>query len=73
MVDSPAQTLIGAGVLIVATDWPRYTALDPASVADSTTRTVIDARRCLDPGRWRSAGWDYQTLGAFRHHTAQEA
>ncbi|MFJ1869405.1 UDP-glucose dehydrogenase family protein [Streptomyces sp. NPDC088097] len=73
VVDAPAEALIGAGVLIVATDWPRYTALDPASLADSTTRTVIDARRCLDPSRWRAAGWDHQTLGAFRHHTAQEA
>ncbi|KJY31786.1 UDP binding domain-containing protein, partial [Streptomyces katrae] len=63
VVDAPAEALVGAGVLIVATDWPRYTALDPASFADSTTRTVIDARRCLD----------HQTLGAFRHHTAQEA
>ncbi|MEU6212758.1 nucleotide sugar dehydrogenase [Streptomyces sp. NPDC047023] len=72
VVDAPAEALAGAGVLIVATDWPRYTALDPASLADSTTRTVIDARRCLDPDRWRAAGWEHQRLGTFRHHTAQE-
>ncbi|MFJ3881559.1 UDP binding domain-containing protein [Streptomyces sp. NPDC090077] len=63
VVNAPAEALTGAGVLIVATDWPRYTALDPASLADSTTRTVIDARRCLDPARWQAAGWDHQQLG----------
>ncbi|MGW0898246.1 UDP-glucose dehydrogenase family protein [Streptomyces goshikiensis] len=73
VVDAPAEALVGAGVLIVATDWPRYTALDPASLTDSTTRTVIDARRCLDADRWQAAGWDHQALGAFRHTPAQEA
>lgn len=73
VVDAPAEALVGAGVLVVATDWPRYTALDPASLVDSTTRTVIDARRCLDPDRWRAAGWDHQRLGAFRHLADQEA
>ncbi|MGW5929341.1 UDP-glucose dehydrogenase family protein [Streptomyces anulatus] len=71
VVDAPAEALAGAGVLIVATDWPRYTALDPAALADSTTRTVIDARRCLDPDRWTAGGWDYQRLGAFRHTAAE--
>lgn len=72
VVDSPAEALVGAGVLVVATDWPRYSALDPVSLTDSTTRTVIDARRCLDAARWRAAGWDHQTLGVFRHTLAQE-
>jgi UDPglucose 6-dehydrogenase len=58
------ETIAGAEVLLVLTEWPEYSALDPAALAGLVrVRTVIDARNCLDVERWNAAGWRVISLG----------
>jgi UDPglucose 6-dehydrogenase len=59
-----ADTVAGAAVVLVLTEWPEYSALDPALLAERVrVRTVIDARNCLDVARWTTAGWRVISLG----------
>jgi UDPglucose 6-dehydrogenase len=54
----------GADLVLLLTEWPQYTELDPAALGDLTrTRSIIDARNALDPSAWRAAGWTYAALG----------
>jgi UDPglucose 6-dehydrogenase len=58
------QALQGAELVLVATEWPEYTGLDPAVAAKHVAAPrIIDGRNCLDPARWRAAGWTYRALG----------
>jgi len=53
-----------AEAVLVLTEWPQYAALDPAALkAHVAVPRVIDGRNCLDPARWRAAGWQYRALG----------
>lgn len=59
-----AETLSGADALVLITEWPEFTSIDPAWAASFvSTRTIIDARNCLDAAAWRSADWQYKSLG----------
>ena len=61
---SVTEALTGADLLLVLTEWPEYTGLDPATVVDlPSTPSVLDGRNCLDVARWRAAGWTYRGLG----------
>ena len=62
--DSAEEALAEADLVLVLTEWPEYTALDPA-VAKSLSRSarVLDGRNCLDADAWRAAGWHYRALG----------
>jgi UDPglucose 6-dehydrogenase len=63
-VDSLEQAVAGADVLLVLTEWPEFLAADPEVVGRMVrSRTVIDARNCLDADAWRAAGWTVQGLG----------
>ena len=54
----------GAELLLVLTEWTEYRELDPVVVGSvMATRTVIDARNCLDVERWQAAGWRVVSLG----------
>ncbi len=54
----------GADLVLHLTEWKEFRAIDPAELARVVARTrIIDARNCLDPRRWRGAGWDYRALG----------
>ena len=56
--------LVGADLVVHATEWMLYQELDPAAVgAVVRQRHVIDARNTLDPALWRAAGWTYRALG----------
>lgn len=59
-----ASAIADADVVVVLTEWSEYRTLDP-SVVSSTVRQriVVDGRNCLDPLRWRGAGWRYIGLG----------
>jgi UDPglucose 6-dehydrogenase len=58
------ETIADAEVLLVLTEWPEYSALDPSALAALVrVRTVIDARNCLDVERWSAAGWRVISLG----------
>ncbi|WP_343898950.1 UDP-glucose/GDP-mannose dehydrogenase family protein, partial [Nocardioides aquaticus] len=58
------ETVRDAELVIVLTEWPEYVSLEPADLSPLVAaRSVIDGRNCLDPVRWRSAGWTYRALG----------
>jgi UDPglucose 6-dehydrogenase len=62
--DTVEDTVAGAEVIVVVTEWREFRALDPAQVAQWTSaRVVIDGRNCLDPAAWRAAGFTYAGLG----------
>jgi UDPglucose 6-dehydrogenase len=53
-----------ADIVVLITEWPEFTGLDPAALGELVAhRTVIDGRNALDPDVWRSAGWTYRGLG----------
>jgi UDPglucose 6-dehydrogenase len=54
----------GADVLLVATEWPEFAALDPGALAAVMRgRVVVDARNLLDRDSVAAAGLDYRGLG----------
>ncbi|MDX1468508.1 MAG: UDP-glucose/GDP-mannose dehydrogenase family protein [Acidimicrobiia bacterium] len=62
--ESALSAVSGADVLLIATEWPEFAAVDPAEIARVMRGTgVVDARNILDPSRVREAGLDYLGLG----------
>jgi UDPglucose 6-dehydrogenase len=58
------EACTGADVVLLLTEWPQYTGLDPAALGRITRgRTIIDGRNVLDPATWRRAGWTYRGIG----------
>lgn len=59
------DALRDADAVIVVTEWDQYRRdLTPEDAADHVrSRTIVDARNCLDPARWRAAGWEYRGMG----------
>jgi UDPglucose 6-dehydrogenase len=61
---SPEEAVGGADVVLLLTEWSEYRHLDPRTFGETMRhRRIIDGRNALDPGAWRSAGWDYRALG----------
>ena len=61
---SAEEAVTGADVVLLLTEWPQYTGLDPAALGRLTrNRTIIDGRNALDPATWRAAGWTYRGIG----------
>jgi UDPglucose 6-dehydrogenase len=53
-----------ADLVMVLTEWKQFQELEPAEVAEvMRQRSIIDGRNCLDPSRWRTAGWVYRGVG----------
>jgi UDPglucose 6-dehydrogenase len=64
MVDSAIAAATDADVLLVATEWPEFSAVDMSGVKDVMRgHRVVDARNLLDPKAVRAAGLDYWGLG----------
>lgn len=62
--ESLDEALAGAEVSVVVTEWEQFRDLDPVRVGDIVAdRRIVDGRNCLDPTRWRAAGWKYRGLG----------
>jgi UDPglucose 6-dehydrogenase len=58
------EVVADAELVLVLTEWAEYVALDPVSLGTRVAaQRVIDGRNCLDPQRWRAAGWTYRALG----------
>ncbi|GAA1449597.1 UDP-glucose dehydrogenase family protein [Leifsonia poae] len=58
------ETLRGADVVVLLTEWPEFVGLDPVAVGSLVAgKRVIDGRNSLDPAAWREAGWEYRGLG----------
>jgi UDPglucose 6-dehydrogenase len=61
---SAEEACAGADVVLLLTEWPEYTSLDPAALGPLTrSRTIIDGRNALNPTTWRAAGWTYRGIG----------
>ncbi|MFV0251721.1 MAG: UDP-glucose dehydrogenase family protein [Beutenbergiaceae bacterium] len=61
---SAAETLAGADLVVLATEWPEYVALDPAQAGHWVQhRRILDGRNALDSHRWKAAGWQYRGVG----------
>ena len=64
---SAEEACRGADVVLLLTEWPQFTGLDPVAVGELVrSKNVLDGRNALDPERWRAAGWSYRALGRPR-------
>jgi UDPglucose 6-dehydrogenase len=64
----------GAGVTVIATEWPEFRELDWALIGSRmTSRTVIDGRRLLDPAKMTALGFRYEAVGAPGSENARPA
>lgn len=62
--DSMDAAIDQADVLLVLTEWSEFVHADPNAVGERVhTRSVVDARNCLDATAWRRAGWTVRGLG----------
>ncbi|MET0976273.1 MAG: UDP-glucose/GDP-mannose dehydrogenase family protein [Leifsonia sp.] len=62
--DDLETALADADAVLVLTEWTAFREADPEHLAKLVSRAVVvDARNCLDPDRWRAAGWDYRGVG----------
>uniref|UniRef100_UPI00084895F3 UDP-glucose dehydrogenase family protein n=1 Tax=Cellulosimicrobium cellulans TaxID=1710 RepID=UPI00084895F3 len=51
-----AEAVTGADVVVLATEWPEYRALDPAALAGvARSARLVDTRNALDLAAWRAA------------------
>ncbi len=58
------EAMQSSELTLVLTEWPEYVDLDPAEAKTwVAVPRVLDGRNCLDPERWRAAGWTYRALG----------
>ncbi|UCN14083.1 UDP-glucose/GDP-mannose dehydrogenase family protein [Cellulomonas iranensis] len=61
---SAQEAVQQADVVVLATEWAEYRALDPAELGGLVARrAIVDGRNVLDPAAWRAAGWTYRALG----------
>ncbi len=62
--NSAIDVCIGADALVVLTEWPEFTNVDPAVVAELlTTKSVVDARNLLHREKWTASGFNYRGIG----------
>jgi UDPglucose 6-dehydrogenase len=62
--DDATDALRGADLVILVTEWPEYTGLDPAAARSLVAGpVVIDGRNALDREAWVAAGWRYRGMG----------
>jgi UDPglucose 6-dehydrogenase len=64
IVAGPLDAVKGADVLLIATEWPDFQAVDLRKVRDAMVGSVIvDARNLLDPAAVRHLGMQYHGVG----------
>jgi len=62
--ESVAQTLQGAELTMLLTEWSEYRSIDPERVIGLVnTPTLFDGRNVLDVKKWQKAGWKLLALG----------
>ena len=65
--ESVEDTIQGADLVLLLTEWKEYVELDPHALKPLVGQArVLDGRNALDPARWRAAGWTYRALGRSR-------
>lgn len=64
VVDDPLDAVKGADVLLIATEWPEFQAVDLRNVRDAMDgAAIVDARNILDPDAVRRLGMVYFGVG----------
>jgi len=64
LVASPLDAAKGSDVVLIATEWPEFQAVDLRAVRESMTgSTIVDARNILDPDAVRRLGLEYYGVG----------
>ncbi|WP_309711171.1 UDP-glucose/GDP-mannose dehydrogenase family protein [Pseudolysinimonas sp.] len=67
-VESLAEVVDGAEVVLLLTEWDEFRDADPEALGDLVAeRRIIDTRNVLDADAYRSAGWEYRALGRPAH------
>jgi UDPglucose 6-dehydrogenase len=62
--DDATDALRDADLVILVTEWPEYTGLDPVATRELVAHPiVIDGRNALDRDAWTAAGWRYRGMG----------
>ena len=62
---SVANAVAGSDAVLHLTEWREFRDLDPAALTPLVRNAhIIDGRLCLDPQRWRAAGWTYRDMEA---------
>ncbi|GAB3610195.1 UDP-glucose/GDP-mannose dehydrogenase family protein [Humibacter ginsengiterrae] len=62
--EDTTDALLDADLVILVTEWPEYTGLDPVATRDLVAQPiVIDGRNALDRDVWIAAGWRYRGMG----------
>lgn len=63
-VDSLADAVAGAEVVLLLTEWDEFRDADPVALGNLVAaRRIIDTRHVLDVDAYRSAGWEFRALG----------
>lgn len=52
-----------ADIVVVATEWDEFTRLHPDDFEDMRGTIIVDARRILNPGKFKRHGFDYRGIG----------
>ena len=74
VVDTVAEAVAGADVVLLLTEWQEYRDLDPRELrALVRTPNIVDGRNVLDPQRWPDAGWTYRGMGRLAGPAAARA
>jgi UDPglucose 6-dehydrogenase len=65
MVESPIIACEGASALLVLTEWPEFTEVDPNLVKEKLTPSplIFDTRRVLDPKIWSDVFSNFRIVG----------
>lgn len=62
--ESITETLRGAELTMLLTEWGQYRALEPSEIIGLVkTPTLFDGRNALDAQKWQAAGWKLIALG----------
>ena len=59
---SLVEAVADVDLVVLATEWPQYRALNPR-ILTPRRRRVVDVRNCLPADAWSAAGWDLYRLG----------
>ena len=63
-VATPEEAITDAELVLVLTEWNEFKSLDAeALIGLPAQAAILDARNCLDRAAWRTAGWQFRSLG----------
>lgn len=63
-VESTAQAVEGADLVVLLTEWLEFRSLSPHEIQHLVAnRNIIDARNVLDIALWQASGWQIAALG----------